>query len=58
MNNSQAKRLYKTRERREKLNKELDKQWQVLKAEREEMKEIGKNWVLKNINRIKNYVYM
>ena len=58
MNNSQAKRLYKTRERREKLNKELDKQWQVLKAEREEMKEIGKNWVLKNINRIKNHVYM
>ena len=56
MNNSQAKRLYKTRERREKLNKELDKQWQVLKAEREEMKEIGKNWVLKNINRIKNHV--
>ena len=53
-----AKRLYKTRERREKLNKELDKQWQVLKAEREEMKEIGKNWVLKNINRIKNHVYM
>ena len=60
MNNNQTKRLYKTRARRgrEKLNKELDKQWQVLKAEREEMKEIGKNWVLKNINRIKNYVYM
>ena len=25
---------------------------------RAEMKEIGKNWVLKNINRIKNHVYM
>ena len=47
MNNSQAKRLYKTRERREKLNKELDKQWQVLKAEQEEMNEIGRKLGIK-----------
>ena len=47
MNNSQTKRLYKTRARREKLNKELDKQWQVLKAEQEEMNEIGRKLGIK-----------
>lgn len=40
-------RIEKTRLRREKLNKELDKQWQILKAERGLMNEVGRKLGIK-----------